>query len=178
VRHEGGWGKYTRSLEEGWWRTTPPTAIIEVQGSSAQWFVAAMLLSVGYSPHTSYVFGAGFGADRFYTGFYSPSPIEWAQQRLRRRPSPVYLSGVKVSDDHWPGLERLAKSVPRVNEIAGAVDDSHAVDFVPSDTFGDTVSPFLKLMSSISKIDYCRQGIVWPPVKDGANWLVADRPPA
>jgi hypothetical protein len=161
MRHVGRWGNL-KSLDEGWWCATPPTAIMESPSGSAQLFVASLLVSVGYRPGSSYAFGAALGADCFYTGNYTPGPIEWVLQRLNRPPSPVYLIGLKVADDHWPTFERLADHIPRIGEVADNMDASHAADLVPFETFGDIASPLLKMLSSINKIDYCPQGIVWP----------------
>jgi hypothetical protein len=164
MRHVGWWGNL-KSLDEGWWCATPPTAIMESPSGSAQLFVASLLVSLGYRPGSSYVFGAALGADCFYTGGYTPGPIQWVLQRLNRRPSPVYLIGLKVADDHCPAFERLADHIPRISEVADNVDASQAADLVPFETFGDVASPLLKMLSSINKIDYCPQGIVWPPSK-------------
>jgi hypothetical protein len=77
----------------------------------------------------------------------------------------VYLIGLKVADDHWAAFERLADHIPRIGKVADNVDASHAADLVPFETFGDIASPLLKMLSSINKIDYCPQGIVWPQSK-------------
>jgi hypothetical protein len=74
----------------------------------------------------------------------------------------VYRIGLKVADDPWPTIERLADHIPRIGEVADNMDASHAADLVPFETFGDIASPLLKMLSSINKIDYCPQGIVWP----------------
>lgn len=176
MRHEGEWAKL-KSLDGGWWCANPPTAILEAPNSWAQLLVVSQLKTgAGYRPETSYVMGARLGEDRFYTGGYVPGPVEWVLQLVGRRPKPQFLIGVRVSDDDWADLERLARTIPKVREISDQVESSHILDIVPLGHAGELAGGLLKLLSVLTRVGYSRRGIQWPPVKQGDSWALASPP--